>query len=172
MATAVPRVSVQPDRVTFTVQHEIEISYADPPRAAASESEWLSTFTKIIESREFRGWGHPEVPTPQIQALYHSSALPVPIGNAGMQQQSVTNGLVSACLFAFAKVCPSPSTAKNRVILLGSSSRVRCSTSAWCSAPTTSSFLCWMQLLLTCSKTARRHATCSCRTRVRRCAAA
>ena len=113
MATAVPRVSVQPDLVTFTVQHEIEISYADPPCAAASESEWLSTFTKIIEGRESRGWGHPEVQAPQIQALYHSSALPVPIGNAGMQCQSVTNGLVSACLFAFAKVCLSPSTAKN-----------------------------------------------------------
>ena len=113
MATAVPRVSVQPDRVTFTVQHEVEISYADPPLAAASESEWLSTFAKIIESRECKGWDNPEVPSPEIQALYHSSALPVPIGNAGMQCQSVTNGLVSACLFAFAKVCPSPSTAKN-----------------------------------------------------------
>jgi hypothetical protein len=99
MAAAAPHVSVQPDRVTFTVQHEIEISYADPPRAAASESKWLNTFTKIIESRELRGWGHPEVPAPQIQALYHSSALPVPIGNAGMEQQSVTNGLVSACPF-------------------------------------------------------------------------
>ncbi len=106
MAAAVPRVSVQPDRVTFTVQHEIEISYADPPRAAASESEWLRTFTKIIEARESRGWGRSEVPAPQIQALYHSSALPVPIGNAGMEHQSVTNGLVSACLFSFAKVRP------------------------------------------------------------------
>ena len=112
--TAVPRVSVQPDRVTFTVQHEIEINYGNPPRAAASESEWLSSFTKIIEAREFRGWGQPEVPPPQIQALYHSSALPIPIGNAGMQHQSVTNGLVSACLFAFADVCPLPSTARQK----------------------------------------------------------
>jgi hypothetical protein len=31
-----------------------------------------------------------------------------------MQHQSVTNGLVSACLFAFTDVCPLPSTAKNR----------------------------------------------------------
>ena len=173
MAAAAPHVSVQPDRVTFTVQHEIEINYGNPPRAAASESDWLSSFTKIIEAREFRGWGQPEVPPPQIQALYHSSALPVPIGNAGMQCQSVTNGLVSACLFAFAKVCPSPSTAKNprdfACIVL---TRVRCSTSVWCSALTTSSFLCSMQLPLTCSKTAKRRATCLCRTRVRRCAAA
>ena len=112
MANTAPRVLVQPDRATFTVQNEIEISYADPPLAAASESEWLSIFTKIIQNREFKGWGHPEE-RPQIQALYHSSALPVPIGNAAMQCQSVTNGLVSACLIAFAKVCLLPSTSKN-----------------------------------------------------------
>jgi hypothetical protein len=173
MATAVPRVSVQPDRVTFTVQHEIKISHGDPSRAAASESEWLSAFTKIIEARESRGLG---VPAPQIQALYHSSALPVPIGNAGMEFQSVTNGLVSACLFAFAEVHPTPSTAKNprdsARTPLALSLLARCSTSAWCSAPTTSSFLCWTLPPRTCSKTAKRHATCLCRTRAKRCAAA
>ena len=109
-----PRVEVSDDCVTFTVQHEICITAEPPPCADDAESLWLSAFAKSIKLREKwtpTDWSKPlaeqTVPDkPLIQAVYHSSSLPIPCTSKRLSALQGSNGLVSACLTAFAKVHP------------------------------------------------------------------
>jgi hypothetical protein len=176
-----PRVDVSDDRVTFTVQHEIRITTekSHPSSAALSENQWLSTFAATLALRDKEAnsgaWGAPAAAPPSIQALYHSSVLPIPCSNAKLGFQTVSNGLVSACLTAFTQVCARDTLSLHvccRCTCIATACVTsRCSTSASSCALMTSSSPFSMPPQPTCSKTAKRHATCSRHTRDRRCGA-
>jgi hypothetical protein len=94
------------ESVTFAVERGIAIECKPNPSASDIQSQWLGIFTKNLAQRDKltnRGstWNAPDATPSAIQALYHSAALPLPCDNAMLGFQTVSNGLVSACLIAF-----------------------------------------------------------------------
>jgi hypothetical protein len=110
MVEACESLRMSADRVTFTVQKGIKIECGTPARAASIENQWIKEFQRNLSERNKRKGGS------EIQALYHSSALPLPYSNERLERISKSNGigisggpgplsgLVSACLVAFTEV--------------------------------------------------------------------
>ena len=97
------------ESVTFTVERGIAIECKPNPSASDIPSQWLSIFANNLAQRDtltnrVSSWNAPDATPPAIQALYHSAALPLPCDNARLGFQTVSNGLVSACLIAFTQV--------------------------------------------------------------------
>ena len=110
MVEACESLRMSADRVTFTVQKGVKIECGNPARAANIENQWISEFQRNLSEREKREGGS------EIQALYHSGALPLPYSNQSLERIIKSNGigisggpgplsgLVSACLVAFTEV--------------------------------------------------------------------
>ena len=95
MVDAPERLLLSADRVTFTVQKGVKIEPGHPRVADDIERQWLRMFQSNLEGAH-NG----------IQALYHSSALPLPYSKFSSiaEHRKSLNGLVGACLTAFTEV--------------------------------------------------------------------
>ena len=111
MVDACERLLLSADRVTFTVQKGITIEPGKPPVADDIEDQWLRMFHRnLVRAQEKIGVQGSSAAHNGIQALYHSSALPLPYsqrsgfrGELSEHGRSL-NGLVGACLTAFTEV--------------------------------------------------------------------
>lgn len=95
------------DRVTFTVQKGVEIEPGNPPVTDDIEEQWLCMFqSNLLGAQEKIGVKGSTAAHNGIQALYHSSALPLPYSKRSSlsEHRRSLNGLVGACLTAFTEV--------------------------------------------------------------------
>ena len=106
MVDACERLLLSADRVTFTVQKGITIEPGKPPVADNIEDQWLRMFQRnLVGAQEKIGVQGSSAAHNGIQALYHSSALPLPYSQRELSEHGRSlNGLVGACLTAFTKV--------------------------------------------------------------------
>ena len=106
MVDACERLLLSADRVTFTVQKGITIEPGKPPVADDIEDQWLRMFQRnLVGAQEKIGVQGSSAAHNGIQALYHSSALPLPYSQRELSEHGRSlNGLVGACLTAFTEV--------------------------------------------------------------------
>ena len=108
MVDACERLLLSADRVTFTVQKGIKIEPGKPPVADDIEDQWLCMFQRnLLRAQEKIGVQGSSAAHNGIQALYHSSALPLPYSQRSSELSEhgrSLNGLVGACLTAFTEV--------------------------------------------------------------------
>ena len=108
MVDACERLLLSADRVTFTVQKGITIEPGKPPVADNIEDQWLCMFQRnLVGAQEKIGVQGSSAAHNGIQALYHSSALPLPYSQHSSELSDhgrSLNGLVGACLTAFTEV--------------------------------------------------------------------
>ena len=109
MAKASERLLLSADRVTFTVQKGIKIECKRGVTTSPEDAEalWLAAFEQNLNERD-SDLRSPAATHTGVQALYHSSALPLPcleMDTGGISSgRGPLSGLVGACLVAFTEV--------------------------------------------------------------------